>query len=454
MKTINFDNYESYRFKSSLYEVYLMDRLKSLKDCVLTLHSYYITDFGPNRKKNLVLLFENADFTLVDLINYKRDQLKQLWTEKELLYYIKDISNTLGRLEDLGICHRDLRLENFWMCGKENKLKLACFGNARLYQLQGIESYDNMINTIRGKPLMMSPEVYSIYSTQVAKTAVFNPMLNDVYSLGKCFFLMKVGSSDNNLFTEISRMSNYDETLSTEIIAKMVNEYVKRRIYFKDVCTMIPDENTQKPPDNRLLEDILRKNYENLNIGLKLIIIPEKMAHTYVEILQTKDAVLKFDDLLSFFENNNDFENKANTLREIAELSGLLGNEFNAVEYYKESFGLFKEMASQARKNSNYSKSVELYVKALNIGGLLFLKTDPNYLSIMENLGNVLRLDGKLEEAKKIQEKTLSQYITQKGENSIEVARLLNNLANTYAASKNYKTAVDLLQKGLIIVYI
>ena len=118
------------------------------------------------------------------------------------------------------------------------------------------------------------------------------------------------------------------------------------------------------------------------------------------------------------------------------------------------SFGLFKEMASEARKSSNYSKSVELYVKTLNIGGLLFLKTDPNYLSIMENLGNVLRLDGKLEEAKKIQEKTLSQYITQKGENSIEVARLLNNLANTYAASKNYKTAVDLLQKGLIIVYI
>lgn len=91
--------------------------------------------------------------------------------------------------------------------------------------------------------------------------------------------------------------------------------------------------------------------------------------------------------MLSIFENNNDFENKAGALKEIGELSELIGNDSSASEYYKESFTIYKEVAKKERKNGRYGRAVDYYLKSLEVGKKILKKNDGKYLSIIENLG-------------------------------------------------------------------
>lgn len=113
----------------------------------------------------------------------------------------------------------------------------------------------------------------------------------------------------------------------------------------------------------------------------------EKIAHAYVSLLDNKNAVIQFDQLLTIFEKNNDFVNKAGALKEIGELSELIGNNSGASEYYKESFTIYKEVAKKERKDGRYGRAVDCYLKSLEVGKKILKKNDNKYLSIIENLG-------------------------------------------------------------------
>lgn len=196
MKIVSFDSYDSYAFQSLLYEIYIHKILSPLKDHVLLLTNFYINDYGANRKKHLILLFENCEFTLSDVIEYRSTTLRKPLPEPELLFYMKELSKSFAHLEKSSVCHRDIRPENIWFCLKERKFKISFFSNARFYQPTTSTSLDhnNLINTFRGKPYLCSPEVGKSLEVAGSTMGTYNAVMNDVYGLGLVFLCLKTSN--------------------------------------------------------------------------------------------------------------------------------------------------------------------------------------------------------------------------------------------------------------------
>ena len=460
LKMVPFQDFQDYIFKASIYEINVLQSLQHQEPNLIKLRDFFINDFGKNRKKFIVLLFEQCDFTLAELIYYRKE-LKNFWKEEELLRMMKELTKIGISLEQSDVCHRDIRPENLWYSFKDARWKLANFSSARIYQIKNNEqfSHDQMLNTFRGKPEFQAPEVLKIYKENPEKTIeVYNAYLNDVYGLGAVFLMMNQTTNrvERKFIENAQIMEAWDERLSVEVICKMMNGNVKRRCFFENVRDLLNKEDRQSQLKDRKLEYAL---YEDMQAQVKLaetlsleILKKEKFAHAYFKLLQTEHALNQFDDLLTFFESNSDEENKANTLKEIAEFSVLLGNNSKGGELFKESLTIYNFLGSETRRNGNYQKAVTLFEKALGIAGTLYTSNDPNFVQVLENCGNAYRLCGRYEEAKKCQEKALGILIKQKGEKSLEVARLLNNLANTYAGLKNYDTAIELLKNSIKVL--
>ena len=462
LKMVPFQSYEDYVLKACIYEIYVLQLLKSQNQGnLIKLRDFFINDFGKNRKKFLVFMFEECEFTLTDLMIYRMGT-KNLWKEEEQLRLMREFADIGLALQAADICHRDIRPENFWYSEKDHRWKLANFSNARLYQIKENEafSHDLMLNTFRGKLESMSPEVTKLYKENPQKKyEVFNALMNDVYGLGLVFLMINKTSNklERSIIEKAQIMENWEDSLSVEVICKMMTGNIKRRCFYENVRDLLKQEDKQAPSfrerkmELTVHEEFNRSMKNEQSLGLK-ILKQEKFAHAYFKLLQTDHALNQFDELLSFFESNSDEENQANTLKEIGELCVLLGNNAKATELFKASLAIYNKLGSEARKNGNYSKAVQLYEKALGLAGMLYGSNDPNFIQVLENCGNAYRLAGRYSEAKTCQEKALGIIIKLKGEKSIEVARLLNNLANTYAGLKDYDTSIELLKNSIQII--
>lgn len=453
LKMVSFQDFEDYAFKSALYEIFLLKKLEGSRNLIRLRH-FFLNDFGKNRKKFVVFLFEDADFTLADLLIFRKGT-KKPFSEEELLRLMRELSEIGLSLESHDICHRDLRPENFWYSFKENLWKLANFSSARHYQLKENEafSHDLIVNTFRGKREFLAPEVEQAYQeSHEKKVENFNAYMNDVYAMGLVFLMLSRTelSLEKQLISQAQVMESWEDALSVEIICKMMNSNTQRRPFFANVKEMIGEE----PRGTRKIESSvyaelkqLRESQAEQTLSLK-ILKQEKFAHAYFKLLQTDHSLSQFDELLSFFEVHSDEENRANTLKEIGDFSDLLGNTSKAKELYSESLRIYNILGQQARKSGNFSKAVALYEKALGISGRLYASKDLNFLQVLENCGNAYRLCGRFSDAKQCQEKALGILIQVKGESSLEVARLLNNLANTYAGLKEYDRSIELLRSS------
>ena len=201
MKIVTFNTYDSYAFQSLLYEIYIHKILKPLNDHVIPLSHFYINDYGANRKKHMILLFENCDFTLTDVIDYRSSTLLKPLPESELLFYMKELSKSFFYLDTFSVCHRDIRPENIWLSLKERKFKISFFSNARFYQSTTSSSLDhnNLINTFRGKPYLCSPEVGKSLEIAGSTMGTYNAVMNDVYGLGLLFLSLKTSNRGGKL---------------------------------------------------------------------------------------------------------------------------------------------------------------------------------------------------------------------------------------------------------------
>jgi serine/threonine protein kinase len=193
MKIVSIDSYDSYNFKALLYEIYLHKILQPLKEHVLFLHNIYVNDYGENRKKHVILLFENCEFTLSDVIEHRSSVLHKSLPEAELLFYMKELCKSFAFLETSSVCHRDIRPENIWFSLNEKKFKIAFLYNARFYQgtTSRVLDHNNLLNTFRGKPYLSSPEVGKNLEVAGSTMGIYNAIMNDVYGLGLVFLCLK-----------------------------------------------------------------------------------------------------------------------------------------------------------------------------------------------------------------------------------------------------------------------
>lgn len=456
LKMVPFQDYQDYSFKAGVYEIYLMQ--SHMQRNLLRVRDFFVNDFGNNRKKFLVFLFEDAEFTLADLILYRK-VMKTPWKEDELLRIYEEFADIGLSLERVQICHRDIRPENFWYSFKDGLWKLAGFGSARLYQIEKNESFshDLLLNSFRGRPEYQSPEIRSLIRDSKDKThGVYNAYLNDVYGFGLMFLMLNRTeiNVEKDFIDKAEIMESWDDCLSVEVICKMMNGNIKRRFFFGNLKELLiqkidkAQEMSMRKVEFKFYDDLSKEMQKVVSLKLH-ILKQEKFAHAYFKLLQTEEALNQFDELLTFFEANNDEENKANTLKEIGEFSLLLGNHAKGKELFKSSLEIYNRKGAEARKMGDFKKTVDLYEKALGIAGLLYSSSDPIFIQVLENLGNGYRLAGKYTEAKACQEKVLGILIKLKGEKSIEVARVLNNLGNTYAGLKDYDTSIELLRNSI-----
>lgn len=459
LRMIPFQDYNDYAFKSALYEIYLLQSFSGMPG-LIKLRDFFINDFGKNRKKFILFFFEEAEFTLNDLLVYRKGT-KNNWKEEELLRIMREFAEIGLALEKTNICHRDIRPENFWYSFKDGKWKLANFSCARLYQIQGNDtfSHERLLNTFRGKPEIQAPEVRAAFNDSTErKIEPFNAYMNDIYALGHLFLKLNQTEIklDSQLIEKAEIMEAWDDILSIEVICKMMNGNSHRRPFYGNIKELLKTEDKASQLKDRKLEfslySELKSQIDNESSIQLRILKQEKFAHAYFKLLQTEHALSQFDELLTFFDQHYDEENRAHTLKEIGEFSHLLGNSAKAVELFKDSLAVYNRLGNEARKTGNYHKAVSLFEKALGISGMLYSSKDMNFINVLENCGNAYRLADMFNEAKKCQEKALGILIQLKGEKSIEVVRLLNNLANTHAGLKRYDMSIELLKNAIKIL--
>ena len=117
-----------------------------------------------------------------ELIN--RCKHKIYYTERELIFILSSLVETLSILQKNGIYHRDIKPKNILFFGN-NLYKLSDFGEA-IY-INNMRYTETNNQTIRGTELYMSPLLFNAIKLFPNSLIEYNAAKSDVFSLGLCF---------------------------------------------------------------------------------------------------------------------------------------------------------------------------------------------------------------------------------------------------------------------------
>jgi hypothetical protein len=78
---------------------------------------------------------------------------------------------------------------------------------------------------------------------------------------------------ESSLISKLSSMENYDETVSSEIIMKMMNENYPRRLSYRNIIDMLPDSEIKFPEETKYYPDIIKKLNVIMNTGGTYLLI-------------------------------------------------------------------------------------------------------------------------------------------------------------------------------------
>jgi len=110
-----------------------------------------------------------------------RLNLKNYYTEKELIDILKQIVSSLVFLQKNNISHRDIKPQNI-LIFKNNVFKMADFGEAKKLSMMDT---NKQLNTLRGTELYMSPLLFNAMRTNQSDIK-HNSYKSDVYSVAFC----------------------------------------------------------------------------------------------------------------------------------------------------------------------------------------------------------------------------------------------------------------------------
>eukprot|EP00899_Mesostigma_viride_P020986 jgi/Mesvir1/2888/Mv13962-RA.1 len=124
------------------------------------------------------------------------------YTEEDSSILIHQILDGVAYLHELGIVHRDLKLENLLLedSSDDSRVKIADFGLSKFF------SNDDVLQTLCGSPQYVAPEVLDAGVTQMTYTPAV-----DMWSIGVILYILLSGyspfddESDPVLFQKIRR---------------------------------------------------------------------------------------------------------------------------------------------------------------------------------------------------------------------------------------------------------
>ena len=178
---------------------------------------------------------------------------KAYYTEEEIIYILQNLVDTFSYLQQIGVCHRDIKPQNI-LCFGEKGYKISDFGEAKFRKKwrlsQNIEGYTSM-QTVRGTELYMSPILYKALKTEPSKGVNHNVFKSDVFSLGMCFLL--ASCLDYKCLYDMRKVKNMIDVKNlvkkyvdnkysynfVDILTRMLNLYEKDRPDFIELSSMV-----------------------------------------------------------------------------------------------------------------------------------------------------------------------------------------------------------------------
>ena len=178
-----------------------------------------------------------------ELLN--RAKHKAFYTEEEIFDILQNLVDTFAYLQQIGICHRDIKPQNI-LCFGEKGYKISDFGEAKYrkkWRIQQSSVNYTSIQTVRGTELYMSPILYKALKTSPNSGANHNVFKSDVFSLGMCFLF--ASCLDYKSLYEVRKINNIKKLL--ELIESCVKgKYSKK---FIDILLKMLQLNEKERPD-------------------------------------------------------------------------------------------------------------------------------------------------------------------------------------------------------------
>ncbi len=178
-----------------------------------------------------------------ELLNRQKE--KAYYTEEEIVYILQSLVDTFSYLQQIGVCHRDIKPQNI-LCFGEKGYKISDFGEAKFRKKwrlsQNIEGYTSM-QTVRGTELYMSPILYKALKTEPSKGVNHNVFKSDVFSLGMCFLF--ASCLDYKCLYDMRKVKNMID------VKNLVNKYVNNKYSynFVDILTCMLNLYEKDRPD-------------------------------------------------------------------------------------------------------------------------------------------------------------------------------------------------------------
>jgi len=148
----------------------------------------------------------------------KRKKKKLIYTEKEIINIIRQITNACLYLENEGIAHRDIKPQNILLF-ENNIFKIADFGEAKSINDVSQEC------TLRGSELYMSPILYNGLKFN-QKDIVHNAYKSDVFSFGFC--ILYALTLNLQILNEIRNIINM--TIINNIVQRNLKKYYSKNL--------------------------------------------------------------------------------------------------------------------------------------------------------------------------------------------------------------------------------
>jgi len=187
----------------------------------------------------------------------KRIELKNYYSEDELIYILRGLASALAFLQRKNVAHRDIKLENILLFPNNDKktnkydkiYKICDFGEAK----QRIK-YNTKHNTVRGTDYYMSPQLLSGLNNK-KDYVKNNPYKSDVFSLGCCMIIAATLELD---FIEDIRSEDKQEEVDDLITDKLKNNYSDK---FINIILKMIAYNESSRIDCIDLENLIKKEY-------------------------------------------------------------------------------------------------------------------------------------------------------------------------------------------------
>ena len=178
-----------------------------------------------------------------ELIN--RSKHKAYYTEEQIIYILQSLVDTFSYLQQIGICHRDIKPQNI-LCFGEKGYKITDFGEAKFRKkwryVQNPDGYTSM-QTVRGTELYMSPILYQALKSRPDKGVNHNVFKSDVFSLGMCFLF--ASCLDYKCLYDMRKVKNMND------VKNVVNKFVDNKYsnVFSDALVLMLNLNEKERPD-------------------------------------------------------------------------------------------------------------------------------------------------------------------------------------------------------------